>query len=224
MTASVQDVLTIDAVLVDFQLLRDEHEINAYGAAIGVEIVPERVLVAGAPQMPPLQGWVLRLPRNRMILETSARRTRIVKEYPSSNDDVTAVVELARKAIDATNLGEDVPSAYGFNIQVVYDQNSGDNAMSYLGQRLFAPTNDLHERWGLVGGFGKLMFQEDQRQWTIALEPRFNDPNTTKVFLDINLHIPEGRLPEEDEMRTLLGELWDRTHALIETIDGRGDA
>lgn len=224
MTVRVQDVLTIDAVFVGLELLRNEREITACSAATGAEIIADGVIIAGSPQMPPIQGRVLRVPRNRMTLETSPHRTRVVKEYPSAIEDVALVVQLATQAIADTDLQGGAPSAFGFNLQMVYDQDSGENAIRYLGSRLFIPTRDLHEQWGLVGGFGKLLFQEGPRQWTIALEPRLNALNAEKVFLDINLHVSVARLPEASEMEMLMRNLWNQAHDLIETIDGRGNA
>ena len=221
MAVSVQDVLMVDAVFVDLELLRDQREITECSATIGAELVPEGVLIAGSPQMSPVQGRVLRLPRDRIVFETSAHRTRVVREYPSSVDDLPLLVRRAAQAVSVSDLQGRAPASFGCNIQLVYEQDSGQNATGYLGRRLFIPTADLHEHWGLAGGFGKLLIEEGSWRWTITLEPRFNDSKTTKVFLDINLHVPERRMPDETELETLLGDLWNRAHSLIGIIDGR---
>ena len=137
MAIQVRDVIVIDAVLLDLQLLLNDHDIKALSAEIGMEIIPE---------LTP-QGSVLRLPRNRMFLETFHGRTQIGRDYPSAKGDTISIIEFATKAIAAMNPHKQVPSAFGFNIKMVYNQDSGENAISYLGHRLFAPMNDLHEEW-----------------------------------------------------------------------------
>lgn len=224
MTVNVQEVLVVDVVLAELQLLRNEKEIFACSEAMEAEIVTDGIVLATQPRAAaPVQGQVLRFRRDRMTVETSAARTRIAREYPAGIEDVGLVSRLIAQAIEATDLEGNAPAAFGFNIQIVYDQDSGEPATHYLGRRLFHPAENLRENWVKVGGFGKLIFQEGNRRWTIALEPRMQDPNTTKVFLDVNLHVPEARLPSLDDVDSLLREVWSRAHSLIEAIDGTQD-
>ncbi len=157
-----------------------------------------------------------------MLVETSAHRTRAMREYPIHIDDVASVVRLARQAIANTDLQATGPSSFGFNIEPVYNQNSGESAFTYLGQRLFARASDLNEKWGSVGGSGKLVVHEENWRWTISLEPRFQAIDTEKVFLSANLHVPEPRMPDEGEMKAMLERLWVGVHDLIARLDERG--
>ena len=70
-----------------------------------------------------------------MVLETSARRTRVKREYPGDMGDGALVVRLLMQAIASSDVQEKEPSAFGFNIQIVYEQDSGEDAISYLGRR-----------------------------------------------------------------------------------------
>ncbi len=224
MAAKVQDVLMIEVVIVGLELLRTESEITVFSGECGEEFapefVPEPMLIPGEPM---IQKRVLRLPRDRIILETSASQTRVRREYPDAMDDVALVVRLLSQAIASSDIQDRKPSAFGFNTQIVYDQDSGENAIFYLGRRLFVSGSDLHENWSRTGGFGKLVVSEGPWQWTMNFEPRLYAPNTTKVFLNTNLHVTEARLPDEVEMKNLMEELWRRSYALIDAIDGRGD-
>jgi hypothetical protein len=224
MAVEVQDILSIDAVFADLELLQNDEEVAACSAALGSEIITEVGLVLGASRGAPAQGRRLQIPRDRMRMEASAHRTRVLREYPADIDDVASVVRLTRQASDSTDLQGAVPSSFGFNLELVYDQDSGEPALAYLGARLFAGASHLHERWGQVGGFGKLVVPEGTWQWTIQLEPRFQAPDTTKVFLGANLHVAEARMPDEGDMEVLLRELWGRVHEVIENLDGRDHA
>ena len=224
MAVNVQEVLVVDAVLAELALLRNETEIVACGEAMGAEIVGDGIVLASQRHgSAPAQGQVLRLHRDRLLVETSAARTRIAREYPTGIEDVHLVSRLTAHAIASTDVEGKLPTAFGFNIQIVYDQDSGEPTTRYLGRRLFKSALDLDENWVQSGGFGRMLFQEGHRRWTIVLEPRMQDPNTTKVFLDVNLHVSEERLPSRDDVDLLLEEVWSRAHSLIETIDGRHD-
>ena len=222
MAVAVQDILSIDAVFIDLELLRNDQEIAACGAALGSEIITEGgMLVLGPSRGGAVQGRRLQMPRDRMLVETSVHRTRAARQYPAHIGDVASVVRLVRHAIASTDMQGAVPSSFGFNMELVYDQDSGQDALSYLGRRLFVRASDLHETWGHADGFGKLLVREGTWQWTITLEPRLQARDTTKVFLGVNLHVPEARMPDGGEMEMLLRELWNRAHGLIENLDGR---
>ena len=221
MAVEVQDILSINAVFAELDLLRNEQEIAACSAALGSEIITEGAGLVLGPSGTPAQGRRLQMPRDRMFVEASAHRTQVVREYPAHVDDVASVVRLARHAIASTDLQEAAPSSFGFNIDLVYDQNSGQDALSYLGRRLFIRVSELHEKWEDAGGSGKLLVREGGWQWTIRWEPRLQARDTTKVFLGVNLHVSEARMPDDGEMEMMLRELWRRAHGLIENLDGR---
>ena len=222
MAVTVQDILAIDAVFAGLELLRNDLEIAECGTALGSEIITEGgMLVLGQSHGVAVQGRKLLIPRDRMIVETSSVRTRVARQYPANIEDVESVVSLSKHAIASTDLQGTVPSSFGFNMELVYDQDSGQNAHSYLGRRLFSRASDLHEEWGYVGGSGKLLVHEEAWRWTINLDPRFQAADTSKVFLGANLHLSEARIPGDDEMDMLLRELWNRVHGLIENLDGR---
>lgn len=222
MAVTVQDVLSIDVVFTDLELLRNDQEVAACSAAYGSEIITEGgMFVLGSSQSGPVQGRRMHVPRDRMLVESSVHRTRVVRQYPSHIDCVASVVRLMKHAITCTDTPGVVPSSFGFNLELVYDQDTGQDALSYLGQRLFVGASDLHETWEDAGGSGRLFVREGICEWAVALEPRLQARDTTKVFLGLNLHVPETRVPDDGEMEMLLRKLWGRAQNLIENLDGR---
>ena len=191
MSVTVQDVLMVNVILPEFELLRTQEEVVSCSEAIGAEIVHEEGLASRGSALVPVARRTMKIPKNRLAFETSPLRTVIEREYPVTIDDVTSISHLASQVLGITNLGDDVPSAFGFNIHLVYDQSSGENAAHYLGRRIFASADDLGGQWNLSGGFGKMIFEEGTRRWVVTLEPRFNANDTTKVFLETNLHVSE---------------------------------
>jgi hypothetical protein len=90
-----------------------------------------------------------------------------------------------------------------------------------LADRLFASDSPLIEGGRLIGGSGRLIFQNNARVWTIGIEPRFNDNETTRIFLALNLHMGEQRLPDEKEIRESLKEAWDQGHSFASRLDAK---
>ena len=221
MAVRVEDVLSVNVVLVGIELLKTAPEVAACSAAIGSEFLQDGAFIDAAPQ--PVPGRVVRLPRERILVEVSALRSRVTKEYPTSVDDVALVARIAAQALASTTVPEPAVSSHGFNFAMVYSPDPSEDALRYLGRRIFAPPAFLPEGWTTVGGFGKLIFQDGPRQWTVTFEPRLQAPNTSKVFLDVNLHVPEAGVPQKDQMETQLRTLWERVHTLIEAIDADVD-
>lgn len=219
MPVRVEDVLSVNVVLVGIELLKTAAEVAACSAAIGRELHQDGAFLDAVPQAAPVAGRVLRLPRERILAEVSALRSRVTKEYPSAIDDVALVARIAAQALASAAVHQPVVPAHGFNLAMVYSAQSGEDALRYLGRRVFAPPAFVPGEWTSLGGQGKLKFQDGARQWTLTLEPRLQVPDTPKVFLDINLHVSEAGVPAEDEMETQLRALWDRAHTLIEAID-----
>ena len=204
MAVRLEYVLSANVVLVGIELLRTEAEVEACSAAFGGELIQDGAFIDAVGPMAPVRGRMLRAPRERILVEVSQRRSRVTKEYPAGIDDVALVADVASRALESTTVEEPTVSGHGFNFAMVYSDDSGEEALRYLGRRIFAPPAFVPERWTSFGGQGKLIFQEGVRRWTITLEPRLQAPNTQKVFLDINLHVPEPGVPSRDEMEAQL--------------------
>ena len=200
-------------------MLGEPSQVDRCGAAFGAEIVPDGAFLAvTSPGMPPSQGQSLRIPRDRILIETSAARTRFVKEYPENLEDALSIARLSSLAAPVEE-GAPEPSTYGFNLHLVYEQDSGESATLYLARRLLSYHKVSYENWTPYGGSGRLVFDDGPRRWTIKLEPRFQDENTPLVFLDMNLHVAVAGFPDDGETARWMTNLWARAHALIESLD-----
>ena len=70
-----------------------------------------------------------------------------------------------------------------------------------------------------MGGTGRLVFDGDGAQWTVAVEPRFNDETAKRIFLSLNLHRVEQRLPSTSEVETSFREVWNQAHSFATRLD-----
>ncbi len=225
MSVQIQDILTANLVLLDLPLLTEQSERNAFADAVISEITTERVVPGPTPPpMPeippnlPEQGLVLNLNKDRIAILTSSNRTAIERQYPQYTD-LDRLAEVAGHAFRFTNLGERVPSSFGYNIDLVYAHSSSLPSRSYLAERLYAGKIFGSEGWNLVGGTGRLFFEEAGAQWVATIEPRANDTTGKRVFLSLNLHRSDRRLPSQPEILYSLQHVWGHALAFVDRLD-----
>ena len=220
MPTEVQDVLKANVVLVGLGLLNNPVEVKAFSDAVGTDVVTLGTgLVVGLPPTAPEPGRRLSLHRDRILLDITPNRTVVEREYPASNDLIrlTEVIELA---VCHTELAERLPTAFGYNVELVYNQTSGVSSLCYLGRKLFGKSELGTTDWVLAGGAGTLVFDAPDARWTVRVEPRFNDAETTRTFLTLNLHKAEQRLPSSEEIRQSFEYVWRAAHDFVERLDG----
>ena len=223
MAAVIQDVTNANFVLVEFQLLRTPQDIEEFKNAVGADVeIAGMGLFANVPTGRAGPGYTLSLRKDRIALELSPPRSTIGMEYPTRGD-LARLANVACQAIASTSReSEHAPLAFGFNVEMVFNQDSGKPASRYLSDRLFSSEQFGSEDWELVGGSGKFIFNDDGIRWTFNVEPRFNDENESRVFLRVNLHKSENRLPDKEEIQSSLERAWDEISGFMDRIDRSG--
>ena len=220
MAINIQDVVSANLVLVGIGLLNTPEELEDFRKGIGAtEIVSRSSLALTGPLPDNAEtGRTVALERERITLELSSSRSSVERAYPLK-EDLERLANVAGHAITKTDLQGKRPRAFGFNLDLVYDQISEWPSVRYLAERLFSSVPLGNERWQLFGGMGRLIFKDGEKFWTVKLEPRFNEQDTTKIFLSINLHRNEQRLPDKNEIRDSLCETWDQAHEFAIRLD-----
>lgn len=219
-----ETVLRVDTTLAGLEALRNDSEVSAFEEAAGTVVVSEGVglrLTISAGQASPAPGRLLRLPRERLVLETSNRWTRVSMEYPGGVEEVAGIGLTLVRACDATALENATPTAFGFNIEMVYDQDSGETAIQYLGRRLLRTPVGLVEGETRFGGSARIVLPEAESRLSVVIEPRHQSLDTPKVFLAMNQHFEGGRVPSADEMTERMSALWKRASAFATDLDAR---
>ncbi len=222
MAVTTPEVIKANIVLVGLRLLSAPEEIEAFKRAIATD-----VQIAGAGLATNIHSGIaepqfaLALNRDRITLELSPSRSAVNRDYPS-REDLSKLAEVAGQAIGNTSVEEQELRAFGFNIELVFDQDPETPAFTYLSRRLFDVGALGSEEWLFTGGAGKLIFDDGKRRWTIVLEPRFSDESESRVFLSANLHEVRLTIPTEDEIRNSLEEVWDEVHDFVQRLEERG--
>ncbi len=222
MAITIRNVLNANVVLAGISLLNTPSELKAFMDGINVDEVVSNTSLQGRDPSPNVDAErTFSLGNERITLDISLSRSILGRDYPEW-EDLERLAEVAGHAIAKTDLLERSPRAFGYNLDLVYTQRSGQPAGRYLAERLFAPNLLGNDGEQLLGGAGRLTFQNGEKVWRVKLEPRFNEKDTAKVFLSLNLHQSEQRVPDENEMRASLHEIWKQARQFATRVDERG--
>ena len=227
MIDSVDEVLKANLVLVGLRLIRTDDQKAAFDAKIKVDTLvsspaPGASFNVQSPSGPlDLIPKTLTLGRDRIAIDLMPDRTTISVEYPTGEHDLNRLAEIARIAIDTSDVGNQQLRAFGFNIESVYKLTDGELAGDFISNHIFAPGILHNSGFQTIGGSSKLMLLRDDQLWNIGIEPRFGDFESNKVFMTLNLHYvctSGGPRPSRSTIVKSLKTVWDQAEAIVEGI------
>lgn len=224
-TVRVQDVLQASLALVGVELLGSDEERERFVQGAGTDVAGA-IAGIGLPLIPGLTtrsrdlelGQSLRLDRDRIELEIVDDRTVIGIKYPSK-DKLARLAEIATLAIKSSDISDHDLKGVGFNLEAVYELTSGSTAYEFLAERVFAPGLFQASGYSLRGGSARLHFTRGSEIWNITLEPRFNNPEESRLFASFNLHQNTNRMPKTDSIKPTLESVWDQAHLITRHFD-----
>lgn len=219
MSIKVQDILNINVVFNGIELLNTPASLKKFETFVDSEIViNEGTDVSINPHgSVSLKARTITIQKDRVFVDCSQARSIAQRDYPSSPGDLARLADIVSHAYSCTEHTK-TPANFGLNLDMVCNQNSGRSASGYIAHNILS--HSLLENKRIIGGSGAFTFlDEQQKQWAIRIEPRFKDLKTTKVFISLNLHFNEPRIPNNNEIRTFLDQIWDRALNIGEWIE-----
>ena len=225
MAAEVQDVTGIHLLLFGVVLLRSQAELTAFRSELGADTAITQTVTQGIPGGTPETGGTITLPKERITLSLTRGVSRVFREYPASPSELKRLAEVAQLAIDKSDLSDQSPRAFGYMIELTFDQDSGQPAHRYLADRLFVPAfASVEDDWLLKGGEGALEYVNGNTRRLIDLEAQADDDYETRVLLRFSEHTAEHRVPDGDEMLSLLVAAWEKARDFVDRLDRRDNA
>ena len=159
---------------------------------------------------------VLVLDRERIEVSVQGYQLIINRDYPSEEDLPT----LARVSNATLTLLDESIEAIGYNVNLVFEQDSGRSAERYLGERLFKHGKLDDDAWPLWGGSGTMVFGSSRERKSFTVAPRLDDEKTTRVFVKANYHVAGGQTPLEAGISESLAIIWRDAFRVMELVDG----
>ncbi len=213
MAITVVDVLKANMAFPGLRLLPGDGDFQAFREAMETEVFLRRDEEQGLN--------VLLMSRERTTLLLTDDGSSIERQH-LVRDDLAFLAHAISTCIAKSTLGDNLPEAFGYNLEFVAEQDSDSAAGEYLVGKLINGAISEGAPWELGSGGFVLRFHEGDRVWNFTIEPRFNEVATSRIFVHVNLHQGEQRLPESEEIIEGLTLAWDRTHLLLDTIDQGG--
>ena len=162
----------------------------------------------------------MRLQRDRIAVVNSQLRTTVMREYPSISNlpaDTSRLAQIIRYAVDSSDTREQQVAAFGFNMQIVFAPGLVESAGRYIAERCSGPNFD----WEPLNGSARLTFGIEGRNWTFDLQPRpRDDMRSQRLYLSVNLHVAENRIPDDDEISNSLVELREKAVSFLSQFNG----
>lgn len=159
---------------------------------------------------------VLVLDRERIEVSVQGSQLIINRDYPSEEDLPT----LASISNATLVLLDQSIEAIGYNVDLVFEQNSGRSAERYLGERLFRHGRLDDDAWPLWGGSGTMVFGSSRERKSFTVAPRLDDEKTTRVLVEANYHVVDGPTPLEAGIGESLAIIWKDAFRVMELVDG----
>lgn len=193
----------------------DLPSVDNFGEELGVISKTDVQVLTGGDGDPD----VFILDRERIEITILESQLSVSREYPSEED----LLPLASISAATLNFLNQPIEAIGYNVDLVFEQNSGRSAERYLGGRLFKHREFGGEEWLLWGGFGTMVFGHSRKRQSFNVAPRLEDDKTTRVLVEANYHVSDGNIPQETEIRESLAMIWRNTIGIMELIDEEGN-
>ena len=208
MAVKVIERLSISVVLVGDGLLSSDAEIKAFGDRFSQEVHHEVIQNIGTGTL----ASRVSIRREHITIELLPGQSTISKEYPDDDDWQTFVEAASRAISESKNLSV---NARGYNFNLVADQRVKPTAYEYIITQVATPL--LIPGWRPTGGSTQLRFMdEEDRRWSVKIEPRLGDEDTSKLFLHFHLHLPGS--PESNEVVRYVELMRSRAGVFLEQL------
>ena len=222
MVATLREIINVSLVIVNLELLATDDAVQRFQTAADVD-----VRYGGGVNIDVISGQsnqsrVLHLDRDRINLNLAAARSAITKEFPAINNLEGETSRFAEVVNHALSAGQHINNArydFGYNAEMVFDQDISPTAFEFLGDRLIKHENIAQPGCQFLGGACRMVIRDEHsRQWTYNLEPRFNDVQTSRVFININLHNQQRRLPEGMQTASAINQIVSNATSLMNRL------
>lgn len=211
MPVEINEVTTVNLVLVNFEALNNEH--GLYRFAEGV-----KAFVSTGQQLDGALSLDIHSERIS-VLRRPEGNTVIKRDFPASVDELDRLAEVAELVMANTDTQEELHT-FGFNVEASCTQSSGMPSTRYLAERFF----NLRELSnGGLRDFGStsldLEFSDDDARWRInvrMLENVFEAPN---LYVTLNRHHQNQELPDRQAITEMLTETWNGIPKFIAKLE-----
>jgi hypothetical protein len=221
MPTNLREIINVNFVLLNHGLLSNNAQIQEFEQAVDADVRLEGGMATNVLTGETHPSRTLHLDRDRIVLNLSQLRSTIMREFPllnSLDEELSRFAEVAEQALSATGLSE-VTFDFGYNADMVFDQDAEDTALGFLGNRLLNGRIFSQSGRELVGGTCKVIVEDDSGQWNYTFEPRAGDLQRRRVFVATNLHNIQQPLPDGTAISSSISKVVGNVKDLMSRLD-----
>ena len=223
MAANLREIVNFSLVIVNLDLLNSDDAMRGFQQAVDADIRHGGGVSIDAATGQTQQARTLHLDRDRINLNLSSARSSITREFPAVENlaaDADRFAHVVNYALTAGNSLDGARHEFGYNAEMVFDQDYSPTAFEYLGERLLRRERVVPANRQFLGGTCRMIVRDELGQWTYSFEPRFNDPQTPRVFINVNLHNVERPLPNRTQVVDAIVQIVEGVQDLMNRLDG----
>ena len=222
MSTELREIINVSLVLLNQGLLQDNDQLHAFQQAVDVDVRVEGGMAADLVTGQTHPSRTIHLDRHRISLSVSRPRSAITKEFPSLaalRSELSLFGEVVEHAFRASGISQ-VRCDFGYNADMVFDQDTGETALEFLGGRLLNRGALSQPGRRLAGGTCRVVIQDEFGQWNYNFEPRAGDLQRRRLFVGTNLHNEQQLLPGKDEIADSIGKVVNSVIQMMKHLDG----
>ena len=224
MATRLREIIGVYVVVLDLELLGSDDQILEFQKALDVDVRLSAGMATNVMTGQNHPTKTLNLDRDRISLNLSKPRSTIIRDFPgidSLESELSRLAEVAHTAFSISRLTTGALCNYGYNVEMVFDQDSEETALVYLGKRIL--NYDVLSQPGreLMGGTCKFLVNDELGQWSYTIEPRAGELQRQKVFLGVNLHQDQKVLPEQTTILNAVSRIVVSANELMNRLDTR---
>ena len=189
MSYSVEDVLGT-YLLLDLPILRDDDQQETFAVAIRDTLNAETLA----------RDSSLAIPALRIYVGFEDHRTVMKRDYPQSESDLASLADVIELAFSIAGIDSNKRYSFTWSTWLTYQQEEDSIAGRYLGNRMFKEISLESMNMRVIGGSGiyHIVSSDDESaMWIAKFQPRYSDPNLTRLFLDLDWRNTDTELPTD---------------------------
>ena len=223
MAVQLREVINFSLVILNLELLASEGSLTGFQNAVKADVRQGGGVSIDVATGQPQQARVLHLDRDRISLNLSAARSSVTREFPSVDhlrDDAGRFAQVVKAALLEGHHLDDARHSFGYNAEVVFDQDSNETAFEFIGNRLIRSDRLVAPDRQFLGGACRMIVRDELGLWTSSFEPRFNDLQGSRVFVNVNLHNEQEPLPRGMAVADAVVRVVEGVRDLMNRLDG----
>ena len=153
------------------------------------------------------------------VVRSPNGHTMIKRDFPDLPDDLDRLAQVAQLVFANTETTSE-SHTFGFNVEAACTQSLEEHSSDYLSEHFFDLRKLADDGMRDFGASSwELEFSEDDRTWRMNVRSLQNVLRRPNLFVTLNSHHAEQRLPDRETIAARLGETWEGIPEFVSKLE-----